>query len=183
MEKKEIFVTHITVRQSIFFLLLKLIFIDIFAALVVIIFFSSLLIPFLPNELKLRIIAFSNIYFLILVVLKISVTIFIVLQWLNEYYEITPLSITHKEGLIWRKEESYSLQSIKSVGIKQGIFGRAFNFGTLNLYDWTLEKNIFIYLIHNPMKYLHVLESLLPKSNEEKDIVREHIGEPENEEL
>ena len=180
---RKIVITHVNIRQSIVFLLFKLIATDFLAALVVIIFFSSILMPFIPIEEKIRIISVNIVYFLLLLFLKIALVVYIVLQWLNEYYEITGDTISHRRGIIWKKDNTYVLDNIKSIGMKQGMMGRIFNYGTLTLYDQKLEKYITVYIIHNPVKYLRILESLVPRTNEEKEVLREHIIEQTNENL
>jgi hypothetical protein len=116
-----------------------------------------------------------------MMVVKTMLTLFVVLDWLNEYYEITPTTLSHRRGLIWRKEQDYDLKHIRSVSVQQGIFGKLLNYGTITLYERELRKEIYVYLIHNPVKYLHVLRDLTASSNEEKDIIRESSLEGENE--
>ncbi|MDO8657376.1 MAG: PH domain-containing protein [Candidatus Levybacteria bacterium] len=170
----KIVVTHVNIRQSIYLLLLKLISIDIFAALFVLAFFSSLFLPF-STEVKINIVSNNGIYFFLLVLFKISVTLFLVLRWLNEYYEITPFKIIHRKGIIWSKEKAYKIEHIESVSLKQGIIGKVLNYGTIEFYDWRTKNNVSIYLIHNPIKYMNILESLVPGADEQKETVREHI--------
>jgi len=107
--------------------------------------------------------------------------LYIIMQWLNEYYEITTTEVVHKKGFLTRKEQRHKLEHIGKVNIEQGIFGRIFNFGTLRLFNWTTEKEVFLYLIHNPMKYQHILQELLPEADQSRSVFREHILEPDQE--
>ena len=102
-----------------------------------------------------------------------------VLEWLNEYYEITPKNIIYKRGLIFREIDRFSLDKVRAVGVQQGIFGKLINSGTVTLYDVRLNKYIDLFQIHNPMKYLHVLEDLIPNLEERKTVLREHMKEEE----
>lgn len=129
--------------------------------------------------MKLSIVAQNQAFVFVLAVAKILLTLFVVLRWLNDYYEITPHRILHKKGLIWRKEEVFEITHIRSFGIQQGVLGKFFNYGTPHFFDWRLQKNFYIYLIHNPQKYLHILEELLPRVDEEKDILRERLRDKE----
>jgi hypothetical protein len=115
-------------------------------------------------------------------VIKLGFTIFIIVSWLNEYYEISPSEIVFRKGLIFRKEERHLLKHIGEVTIEQGAFGRIFNFGTLRLFNWTTEKSVYLYLIHNPLKYQHILESITPEADKGKKVFREHLLELEEEE-
>lgn len=181
-DEKKIIVTHVNVRQSIVFLITKLMVLDILATFVVLIFFSPLIVP-LSTEIKTQIISYNILYFGLLLFGKIMLTLFIVLAWLNEYYEITPTKIFYRRGIIWRKEDTYDLSrdksskttSITSIGIQQGVLGRIFNYGTLFFYDRGVFKYYYLYYIHNPLRYLEVLHRLLPDAAIEKDVIREHI--------
>lgn len=177
--EKKILVTHVNVRQSIVFLFTKLIALDILATFVALIFFSPLTFP-LPTEVKTQIISYNIWYFGFLLLVKILLTLFIVLEWLNEYYEITPTKIFHRRGIIWRKEDVNDISGdrssrITAIGIQQSILGRVFNYGTLFFYDRGVYKYYYMHYIHNPLRYLEILHHLLPNADVEKDIVREHI--------
>lgn len=174
-----IIVSHITIRQSISILLLKLILLEIIAAVIFIIFRTTLLSSQIANTFP-YVDLYASRFFLLGVVIKSILTIYVVLRWINEYYEIFPNLVTHKRGLIWIKKEQFSLEDIQSVKIEQGLIGKILNFGTLSLFDWKLKKHGFLYSIHNPMKYVKVIETLLPGIDEEKNIIREKIMEDEN---
>lgn len=180
--EKRIVVTHVNVRQSIVFLITKLIVLDVLATFIALVFFSPLIIP-LSIEIKTQIITYNILYFGLLLFGKIALTLFIVLEWLNEYYEITPTKIFYRRGIIWRKEDAYdiSLKStrITSIGIQQGLMGRTFNYGTLFFYDRGVYKYYYLYYIHNPLRYLEILHTLLPNADIEKELIREHIRDKE----
>jgi membrane protein YdbS with pleckstrin-like domain len=167
--KERLPIDHINIRQSISILVGKIILADFFYLLLILLFFSPF---FIPEAKILRDIAVANniVYFLILAVLKIILVIYIILQWLNEYYEITTKSVTHKHGILFKKTERFPFNDIKLINIQQDVFGKLLNFGTISIYDWKTRKENHMYLIHNPIRYLHVLESLIPKLDEEKNI-------------
>lgn len=170
----KIVVSHVNIRQSIYLLLLKLILIDVFAAVCILAFFSSLVLP-LSTEIKIGIVSSNTFYFSLLVLAKMGATLFVVLQWLNEYYEITPFKIIYRKGIIWSKEIIYKIEHIESVSLKQGVVGKLLNYGTIEFYDWRTKSYVSFYLIHNPVKYMNILESLVPGADEQKEIIREHI--------
>lgn len=170
-------VTHINIRLSISILLLKLIFLEIIAALLIIIFHASLY-EFDGTRLAEMGIRIFNIpLFLVLIIIKTLLTVIVILQWLNEYYEITKTIIYHRKGLIFKTEEKYLLEKIALVEVKQSLLGKIFNFGTISLYDEKGNKYEELYLIHNPLRYAKVIEDLLPKAEIRKQIVREHLIE------
>ena len=172
---RKITVTHLNIRQSIFLLLFKLILLDAFAAFLAIVFFSLLSTPFFSAEVRVYLLTFHFVYFLFLVIVKIFLTLYVVLYWLNEYYEIHPDKIVHRNGIIWRKEEQYPLRQIRLIKMEQGTLGKLCNYGTLELFDWDLNKYTMMYLIHNPQRYVEILEGLTPRAGHEKDVLREHL--------
>lgn len=168
-------VTHVTIRQSIFFLVLKLLFLE-GVAIVGIVSFHIFLFTSLQTAQVSQTIQELNIpLFLSMVFFKTVLTIYIIIEWLEEYYEITPKEVIHKKGLLFRKEERYSLKHLERMRLEQGILGKIFNYGSLSMYNWVLGKDIQLYLIHNPLKYHSILETLLPEADEQKDIFREHL--------
>lgn len=177
--EKKIAITHITIRQSITFLVLRILAIEFLAAFSIIVFHTLLLRTEVRDVVGEDILVFNIPLFIFLVILKTAVLIFVIIQWLNEYYEITTNEIVYRKGLIFKKEVRHIFEHIGSVKLEQGILGRIFNFGTLRLFNWTRENYTYMYLIHNPSKYMHILEELLPAADKEKKVFREHLLEPE----
>ena len=180
-EKAKLEITHITVRQSISVLIIKLTVLDIFAAGFVVIFFSITFSSYAYQNAISGLVSYNLAYFSSLVTVKIFITLFIILQWLNEYYEIHPNKILHKKGIIWKKEKQYSFTELQSLDMDQGLIGRILNYGTISLYDYRERKYADLYLIHNTKKYYRILEKLLPKLDKEKKIIREKVFEDEDE--
>ncbi len=180
-EEHGIHVSHITIRQSISFLLIRLVTLEIVSVLGLILS----LVFFFNDQVQDRLgdlILFINIPFFALVVLvKTIVMLFIVIQWLNEYYEITPKYIVHKRGFLFKKEERNTLMHLGKVSLEQNLLGRLLNYGNVKVFNWALEKEITLYLIHNPMKTIRVLQDLLPEADEENKTIREHLIEEDKE--
>lgn len=166
----KIYVTHINIRQSIFFLVLKLIVLDVIVALVAVLYFSSASSKFVPEVINRLVLSYNLPFFLILVFLKIALTIHIVMRWITEYYEIWPHALMYWSGIIWRNHEKHPFSQMRSVKIEQGFLGKIFGFGTIRLYNWYLKTSTSLYLIHNPVKYFNIIESLLPKSENDREI-------------
>lgn len=163
-------VDHITVRLSISFLILRLLLIQVLFGVIFFFlaypdsfidsFFSSLALP----ELKIYVfvgVLIINVFFMAIVVY----------QWLNEYYEITPTQVIHKQGFIFRKEEAQGLDDTVRIGLYQDLLGKILNYGTIHLVERFTEREHFIYLIHNPVKYYHIIKNLIPHVDEEKETV------------
>lgn len=110
--------------------------------------------------------------FLGIAIFKIYLSSYVVLEWLNEYYEITPDYIYHKQGIIFRKVEQYNINNIRAMDIQDTFLSQLFNFATITLYDIRMNKYLDLYLVHNPERYAKVLQELRPHIELKKDHVR-----------
>lgn len=173
--KGKIYVTNISIHQSIFFLLLKLLAIEIIAAIGVIAFHWFILSTYIFTNTPSSLQIFTIPFFIVLVLLKIFIMGYVIIQWLEEYYEISPREVIHRKGLFFKKEQRFTLKHLGKVTVQQNLLGRIFNYGSLTLYDWVTENNVELYLIHNPLKYHRILEEIAPEADLEKIITREHI--------
>lgn len=170
-------VTHVNVRLSISLLLLKLLFVEVVAAASVI-FFYSVLLPYEGMLFQNVGMGFFNLpFYVALVIVKTFITFFIILQWLNEYYEITSTVLYHRRGLLFKVEEQYPLENMQRLEIFQSFFGKLFNYGTISLYDPRRKWYEDMSYIHNPMRYAKILEDLIPSADVRKSVLREHILE------
>lgn len=172
MEEHKITFTYLNIRQSITILLGKLTLTDfIFAAIIIGLYWVLVL-----GESFLGLNFSSSTLFLILFaavgILKVIFSTFIILQWLNEYYEITPEYIYHKKGIIFRKVEEYRVDHIRRMEIQNSFLGELFNFATITLFDIRFNKYLDLYLIHNPERYMKVLKELRPEIESKSDNVR-----------
>lgn len=169
MEKHTITMTHLNIRQSIVFLLAKLIVTDILLAIIIIGFYLILIWVENSSGTSFDSMFLFPIAFSINGLLKILLSVYIVLQWLNEYYEITPEYIYHKKGIIFRKVEEFRVDQIRRIDVQDSFLGELFNFATISIYDTRLNKTLDLYLIHNPKRYVQVLKELKPDLEEEED--------------
>jgi hypothetical protein len=171
---EKITLTYLNVRQSIAILLFKLVVLDLILAVIVIGFYFILV----QGGVWTQTLAANTYLFLITFTviggIKVFLTIYIVLLWLNEYYEITPEHIVHKKGIIHRTTESYNLEKVRIIDIQDSFFGELFNFATVTLYDIRLKKYLDLYLIHNPGRYVKILRTLKP----DLEIKTDHINLP-----
>lgn len=163
MTDHKITLTHLNVRQSIAMLLAKLIVTDLILAFIVVGFYFLLV----QAEQFSFDAAKSTTWFLVSFglagIVKIGLSIYIVLEWLNEYYEITPDAIIHKRGIISRKAERYNLDKVRAIDIHDSFLGELCNYATVTLYDIRLNKYLDMYLIHNPGRYARILLTLRPR--------------------
>lgn len=175
--KKTVEVTHINIRQSISFLILKLILLDLIFTLFSSIFTWSVSAGYLTSEQMQYVSSQNEGIFFLLIALKIISTLYVVLQWLNEYYEIYPHEIRHRNGIIWKKENHYPTGSIRGISLDQGIAGQILNYGTITLFDYPQRQLVSLYLIHNPRKYFKIMEKMFPSADLERSTIRGELAE------
>lgn len=101
-----IVVDHLTIRQSIFFLVLRLFAIEAIAATFIIAF------HYLLGEASSRMefdtsVIFNMPVYLVLVAVKMIVMVYFVVQEENEYYEINPSVVIFKIGFFVKKEDLF----------------------------------------------------------------------------
>jgi hypothetical protein len=164
--------THLNIRQSIAIMLIKLITADFILAFIIVgfYFFLITLADYTNNIFDNS--GFFLLCFAVTGFIKIGLSIFIVLEWLNEYYEITPDAVIHKRGIIIRKSEKYNLDKVRAMQVEDSFFGELLNYATITLYDIRLNKYLDMYLIHNPKRYAHILQTIKPHLEMKSDRIK-----------
>ena len=108
-------------------------------------------------------------------------SLYIIFDWLDTYYEITPTKIIKRGGTFFKKSEEYTYKHIMSVDVQQGFWGRILNYGTIHMYDRYIGKDVYLSLIHNPKRYFAILVSLIPNIDVKEEVIREHLLETDDE--
>lgn len=162
MHSTKITLTHLNIRQSIVILLAKLVAADLLLAFIIISFYFLLV----QGEQFLLSGSSNTLLFLItfsfIGIIKITLSIYVVLQWLCEYYELTIDCVFHKRGILFKKTEKYNLDKIRALKIEKTFLGEICNFATITLYDLRMNKYLDMYLIHNPDRYVETFQILKP---------------------
>lgn len=168
-DKQHITLTYLNIRQSISILLFKLVFIDLLLAALVFLYYFFLV----QGEQFIRGISLDVPFFIIVFSIagfcKILLSCYVVLEWLHEYYEITPEYILHKHGIVFRKTEHYRFNHVRAMKIHYSFLGGLFNFATISLYDIRLNKYLDMYLIHNARRYAKIIRELRPQIEMKQD--------------
>ena len=172
---------HINVRQSIFLLLLKLITVEVITMIVIIVFHTAMFAIKDYQNSVVPIIPFNMYLFLILAIIKTLLTGYIILEWYDEYYEISVDDVGHNKGFFFKRKERVKLEHLTSLKLEQGLLGKFFNYGTIRLHDWFQNRDYFLYQIHDPKKYEKVLLHLMPTADHSRKTIREHVIEDEDE--
>ncbi len=178
--RKKISVNHVHVRLSISFLLLKLAFADLITTIFFAFIYTLLITTASISYISPLDPLFTITVFILVTLIETFLTLYIILEWLSNFYEISPYAVTHKYGVIFKKEDRWGIQNIKQVGLEQGLVGNFLNYGSIVLFDWRLNKYAELYCVHNPLRHVKILEQLLPNIDEHKSTIREHLIEKDN---
>ncbi len=84
------------------------------------------------------------------------------IDWRWETYTINPNSMTHCSGIFLRNKEFYALESIRSITVRQHLFGLLMGYGNIRLYSPFSEEPHRIKQIPNPMRTAEEIENILP---------------------
>lgn len=161
----------ITVRQSVVFLALRLVLLQILLS-------SLYLLVRFPFSLFNVSLSFKMIYFsldmwffIVIMSTEVYLTLEIVIRWLTEFYEVRNGEIVYRSGVLSHREKIYALKNIESITFFQDFWGRIFNYGTITLFNPFLNQRIHLDAIGNPSKYVKIIEGALPDTNHSGNIL------------
>ncbi len=156
-------VSYLIVRKSAIFLIFQLMTIEGMFLVVNLIVYSPTLLENLFGTLPegfFRTVPIILIFFLLG---KIGLSIWVMLWWINEYYEILPGEIIHWRGIIARHKEVYSCKEVKSMQVDQTFLGRIFRYGTIVCFSPALNQRIILGNIGSPNRYQKIIAKFLPQ--------------------
>lgn len=92
-----------------------------------------------------------------------ALTIVIVTPWASTQYYLTDQQLIKYVGLARRDEEIFDLDTLKSLSLHQGWFGRLFNYGDISLVFASsgYQTNLELRGAYNPKKYERHLRARL----------------------
>lgn len=97
--------------------------------------------------------------------LNILFIILIVLRWASTEYRIENESLVMKKGIVSIVEKMYTVDSIETVEVEQGLLGRLFNFGTLRLYSPLFSYPLYIWAVPDVHRFAEVIKAHIPKNS------------------
>ncbi len=74
----------------------------------------------------------------------------ITLSWIYEFSMIKPDEILTHRGIFFTHEHIYEIADIKTIEVHQGLWGKIFNTGTVQLYAHRAQKYIYLRNIAQP---------------------------------
>lgn len=105
------------------------------------------------------------------VAIEMGVAAFVILQWTNNYYILTPFEIKYATGIISKREMNYSIKNLQSVSFEQGLIGRVFNFGNVKAFSPALQKELFLTEVSSPSKLVENIKDVLEEGNNKAQFI------------
>jgi uncharacterized membrane protein YdbT with pleckstrin-like domain len=96
---------------------------------------------------------------ILVVFLELFVAVYVILQWANHYYILTPMGIKYRTGILFKKEKEYSLINIQSVSYHQGMFARLFNYGDIIIFSPALQGELHLTAVSSPQLLAELIKS------------------------
>jgi membrane protein YdbS with pleckstrin-like domain len=96
------------------------------------------------------VIARLPVFQLVLNVLFGWLMLYIVLDWVFEYFIIKNDTIVLRRGIIFSHEDVYQMEDVKTINVYQGFWGKLFNTGTVSFFDASVRKPEYLSGIDNP---------------------------------
>lgn len=87
--------------------------------------------------------------------------VYLVLQWKNNSYIISPEEIILKQQSPRMNTRIYKTANIEEIEIRKSFLGKLFNYGTISFLDSALQERIELVNIPRPEYYAQIIEKKL----------------------
>lgn len=104
--------------------------------------------------------------FLGVTVVQVLVFFALTLSWYFDFLLILPTEIVHRKGVVARQEQIYPYQNIQALRMRQSVFGRMLNYGTISIFISTLGYELHFHHITNPEEFMETVEQIIHASGE-----------------
>lgn len=156
----------IILRQSIYYLILKLITVEIlFDSIYLLVRVPPVYLHF-PLQLDRILLPIYFFSFVALTSIKLILIVTLALRWISMNYKIGSGEIRFKSGIFSRKEKVFLCTHAQEVSCSQGFFERICNFGTIEVHNPTIKERILLHNVQNPTKYAEIIKNNISKANE-----------------
>lgn len=133
-----------------------------------------------------RLFSYEMTSILFLFSIQLFITIYAFLRWHSESYLIRPSAISHKTGIIFKKNKTVPLEKSTIVSSSSGPLGKIFRYGSICLEDASSRVLLNLSDIPRPKKYLKIITDWIKISNKkisEKPDISRILSEEEHEGL
>lgn len=152
----------IILRRSIFFLIGTFIVIEFaFDFLFLLLRFFPLYVH-TPAVIQNLISPWYIMLFLMFNILKLLFMLFAAISWVVTRYELREGEIRFRYGILFTEEKIYIIKYAQEVVCDQSLFGRIFNYGTIQIYNPVLKETVYLDSVPDPHKYVEIIKEDMP---------------------
>lgn len=104
--------------------------------------------------------------YLVFQLINLFMLVVLILDWYNRTYVIRSKDIAVKKGILSSQENYIQYDNIEKVDVYQSLFGRLFNYGSIQIYNPLLKSDVYFNNIPNPSKHALAIQKVVPKNTE-----------------
>lgn len=173
MDDKKIiqYSNNLIIRKSEVVLLMRIVVFELLAGLLYILLRIGLRLVDIQLDTDFSLDPVSLLKSLIFVALEIAVVGLAIIQWIRNYYILTPFEIKYVTGILSKKETSYSIKNLQSVSYEQGLIGRVFNYGNVKAFSPALQKELILTEISSPHLVAENVKDVLEESGSKSQFI------------
>lgn len=99
---------------------------------------------------------------IIILILFVGFTLFSLVLWRNNRYEIYRNRIVHREGVFWKREHNLRFPSLDQIHVNQPFLGTIFHYGDVFVMSAETEETLTLKDIPRPKYYENIIQFSLP---------------------
>ncbi len=160
----------ITLHQSMWILVGKIIILKLILLIIFVLFRNTLLIEEIASDENIFWVKRGGLY-LFFEIIDVTILSYLILKWYSLYYIITPKKITIKSGIFIKKEEIYSFSNLENIKLRIPVLGFFLRYGNIQMIAPILQKTVNIKNIKNPKKYIKTLEKYINNEKPEQKLI------------
>lgn len=158
---------EVVLRKSLFVLVLRgawawliILMLSIIADQVILMLQNSYSLPYI-SLLNGRQISFDSIFRFVLLLFYGAMLLYVVLSWVMQYFVIREHDVIKKSGILIINESEMDLEEVDSVKVHQGVLGRFFDFGRIELHNPRVGETMVLESVKHPHQIANKIESLV----------------------
>jgi len=97
-------------------------------------------------------------------VAKVILMLMAVFEWAGKKYIIRKDNITFQDGILSTNSKVINSSHIETIGLKQNLFERMLNYGTIRIYSPMLSKKYFLKNVTKPKNIINNIKEVLNES-------------------
>lgn len=152
----------VTIRQFILPLIFRLLLLNLGLIALFLLLVVSPLFAFVGLDNLISFTLWSVIWTILILGFGVLINLYLLLAWYNHLYIIGVDEITETEGVLWRRDLTLEFPSLDILNVRQGILGRIFNFGDVEVVSTETNERVHLKQIPRPQWHANLIELTFP---------------------